>query len=121
MKAIILLTSLGVLTMFVGLYNHKSKLLPIVLIGLAAIFAINLMDWNTNIRYYNNMVFFDNFALAFTGLILCIAFLVFLLSGNYYKDDTTHLEDNYAILLFTLVGAVIMVSFANLTMLFKIE
>jgi NADH-quinone oxidoreductase subunit N len=44
--------------------------------------------------------------------------LVFLLSGNYYKHDTSHLEDNYAILLFTLVGAVIMVSFSNMTMLF---
>lgn len=118
MKAIILLSALGVLAMFTGLYNHKSKLLPIVLIGLAAIFTINLFDWNTNVRYYNDMVYFDNYALAFTGLILCIAFLIFLLSGNYYKKDTTHLEDNYAILIFTLVGAVIMVSFSNLVMLF---
>ncbi len=118
MKAIILLSALGVLTMFTGLYNHKSKLLPMILIGLVAIFILNLFDWNTNIRYYSDMVYFDNYALAFTGLILCIAFLIFLLSGNYYKKDTTHLEDNYAILLFTLVGAVIMVSFSNLVMLF---
>lgn len=118
MKAIILLSALGVLTMFTGLYNHKNKLLPMVLVGLAAIFVINLFDWNTNVRHYNDMVYFDNYALAFTSLILCIAFLIFMLSGNYYKKDLTHLEDNYAILLFTLVGAVIMVSFSNMVMLF---
>lgn len=117
MKAIILLSALGVITMFTGLYKMRSAVLPLLLTGIAVIFAVNIFDWNTNIRYYNDMLYFDNFAVVFTAAILFISFIVFILSRSYYKTDE-HMSDNYAVLLFTLVGAVVMVSFSNLTMLF---
>ncbi len=118
MKAIIILSALGLATMFVGVYKFKKVLLPMILLGILAIIGINTMEWNTNIRYYNDMVYFDNWAVVFTNLILGASFLIFLLSGQYFKSNTDHLEDNYSIILFSMVGAILMVSFSNLAMLF---
>lgn len=118
MNTIIILSALGLATMFAGIYANKKILLPMVLIGLLAVIVVNTIDWDTNKHYYNDMLSFDNYSIVFTNLILVVTFLIFLLSGNYFKDHREHLEDNYAIILFTVVGAVLMVSFSNLVMLF---
>jgi NADH-quinone oxidoreductase subunit N len=118
MKAIIILSALGLATMFVGVYNFKKALLPMILLGLLAIIGVNTMEWNTNLRYYNDMLYIDNWAVVFTNLILGVSILIFLLSGKYFKSSPEHLEDNYAIILFTIVGAILMVSYSNIVMLF---
>ncbi len=118
MKAIIILSALGLATMFAGIYANKKLLLPLVLLGLIAACVFNNLGWNLNYRVYHDMLFFDNNAIAFGNLILGIAFLVFLLSGDYFKNNLEHLEDNYSIIIFSLVGAMLMVSFSNLAMLF---
>jgi NADH-quinone oxidoreductase subunit N len=87
-----------------------------VLLGLIITFGVNISDWNTNITYFNMMVY-DNYAVAFTSVILFIAFLWFLMSENYFKEETSR-TDHFALILFALAGAVIMVSYSNMTMLF---
>ena len=104
--------------MFAGIYANKKYLLTLVLLGLLAIITVNTLDWDSNKSYYNNMLSFDNYSIVFTNLILVVTFLIFLLSGNYFKNNREHLEDNYAIILFSVVGAILMVSFSNLVMLF---
>jgi NADH-quinone oxidoreductase subunit N len=118
MNAIIILSALGLATMFAGIYANKKILLPLVLLGLLAIIIVNALDWDTNKSYYNNMLSFDNYSIVFTNIILVVTFLIFLLSGDYFKNNREHLEDNYAIILFSVVGAILMVSFSNLVMLF---
>src|ERR1035441_1201070 len=118
MNAIIILSALGLSTMFAGIYANKKYLLTLVLLGLLAIITVNTLDWDSNKSYYNNMLSFDNYSIVFTNLILVVTFLIFLLSGNYFKNNREHLEDNYAIILFSVVGAILMVSFSNLVMLF---
>lgn len=116
MKALVLISILGVIALFAEMFKFKKQLFPVILLGLAAIFVVNIFDWNTNILHFK-MMYFDNYAVAFTGLMLVIALLWFLMSGDYFKE-ATNLTDHYALILFSLAGAVIMVSFANLTMLF---
>lgn len=116
MKALILLSSLGVITLLAEIFSFKKVLYPVVLLGIAAIFILNAMDWNTNTLYYN-MMRFDNYAVAFTGLILLVAFLWFLMAQDFFKEETSK-TDHYALVIFALAGAVIMVSYTNMAMLF---
>ena len=116
MKALILLSSLGVITLLAEIFSFKKLLYPLVLLGLIATFALNLSDWNTDLTYFN-MMHYDNYAVAFTSVILFIAFLWFLMSENYFKEETSR-TDHFALILFALAGAVIMVSYSNMTMLF---
>jgi NADH-quinone oxidoreductase subunit N len=116
MKALVLLSSLGLISLLAEIFSFKKLLYPFVLIGLVATFIFNLSDWNTNITYFK-MMHYDNYAVAFTSVILVIAFLWFLMSESYFKEKTS-LTDHFALILFALAGTVIMVSYTNMTMLF---
>ncbi len=116
MKALVLLSSLGLISLLAEIFSFKKLLYPFVLIGIVATFIFNLSDWNTNITYFK-MMHYDNYAVAFTSVILVIAFLWFLMSESYFKEETS-LTDHFALILFALAGTVIMVSYTNMTMLF---
>src|ERR1035437_2691616 len=116
MKALVLLSSLGVITMLAEIFSFKKLLYPLTLLGLIITFVLNLSEWNTNATYFNMMVY-DNYAVAFTSIILFVAFLWFLMSEDYFKEETSR-SDHFALIMFALAGAVIMVSYSNMTMLF---
>lgn len=126
MGGIILLSVLGAATLISGVFNKRKILLPLTLFGLAITFLLNLGEWRGAVPFFsdliapynNGMLDFDNFAFAFTSLLLFASMLVLALSQFQVKEDLEHAGEFYAILLFTIVGGVVMVSFSNLVMLF---
>ncbi len=117
MKALILLSSLGVISLLAELFSFKKLLYPLVLLGLIATFIFNIGDWNAVNNTYYKMLQFDNYAIAFSSVIIVIAFLWFLMAEGFFKEET-NLTDHYSLVLFALVGAVILVSYTNMAMLF---
>jgi NADH-quinone oxidoreductase subunit N len=117
MKSLLLLSGLGIGAMLAELFNFKKLLFPLVCLGLLAAIGVSVYDWNTDIRLFNNMLRLDNYALVFTASMSFIT-LLWLLGANDYIEHETHVSDKYALTLFTLVGAFVMVSYNNLTMLF---
>ncbi len=97
--------------------NFRKALFPLVLVGLLAAFGFAIMDWNTGVRYFNDMMFFDNFAIAFSSVMILTVFIWFLLSKDYICNST-HQTDFTSLIIFSLAGAVVMASFSDLTMLF---
>ncbi len=116
MKALLLLSSLGVIALLAEIFSFKKWLYPIVLLGLSITFVLNGFDWNTNHVYYK-MMQFDNYAVAFTAVIIVVAFLWFLMAEGFFKEESNQ-TDHFALILFSLVGAVLMVSYTNMAMLF---
>jgi len=117
MKTLILLSGLGIGSLIAELTNQK-KLLPwVVLLGLLGAIGVSVMDWGTNIHYFNNMMAFDNTAILFTCVLCFVAFLWFLGSAQYIETET-NITDQYALILFALVGAFVMVTFQHMVMLF---
>jgi NADH-quinone oxidoreductase subunit N len=117
MNAVYVLSGLGIVSLLAEIFSFRKILFPIVLLGLLVTAALLLMDWNTAISHYSNMLTFDNYAIAFSAGISVIAFLWFLMSRDYFENNT-HVTDHFALVLFSLVGAVFMVSYSNLAMLF---
>ena len=117
MKALVLLSSLGVISLLAELFSFKKLLYPIVLLGLIATFIFNIQDWNVANNTFYNMLQFDNYAIAFSSVIILVAFLWFLMAEGFFKEET-NMTDHYSLVLFALVGAVILVSYTNMTMLF---
>jgi NADH-quinone oxidoreductase subunit N len=109
---------LGFLCMVLEIFNVRKLIVPVLVLGLAVIFGLNLADWNSNQSFFNNMVRIDNFSVAFSGLAIFVTLLVFILATDYYAADQNHISDYMAILTFILVGALMMFNYANLTMLF---
>jgi NADH-quinone oxidoreductase subunit N len=119
MNALFVISLLGVLAMLAEIINFK-KLLPVlVLAGLALAIGLAVCEWNhpVTIPMFNNMLVFNHYALTFTISLCLITFLWFLLSQHYLESETA-VTDHYALILFSLAGAIVMTSFGNLVMLF---
>lgn len=116
MKALILLSSLGVIALLAEIFSFKKLLYPVVILGLITTFILNLVDWDTDVMYFG-MMRYDNFAVAFSSVLIGITILWFVMAEGFFKEETS-LTDHYALILFSLAGAVILVSYTNMTMLF---
>ncbi len=116
MKELLLLSGLGVLALVSGLLNLRKIMMPLVLTGLLANIGFCIYDWNSNELVYN-MLMMDNFALAFSIIFSATAFLWFISAKDYFADDN-NFSDHYALVLFTLTGGLLLVSFTNMVMLF---
>jgi NADH-quinone oxidoreductase subunit N len=117
MYTLVLLSLLGFLVLFLGAFDQKKLLLPVALTGLAAAFVLNAMDWGTNITWFG-MMNYDNYAVSFTGLILFILFMLFMLATWHFRNEDSNVADIYALMIFSVTGAMLMTSFTNLVMLF---
>lgn len=117
MKSLLLLSGIGVLSLLAEIFNFKKRLFPIVILSLLAVIAAAVKDWNTNIHYYNEMMVFDNFAISFTVLISIVSILWFFMSKEYFTNET-NITDHTALVIFSLVGTLCMVSYNNMVMLF---
>lgn len=118
MNTLIALSVLAVISLFLGIFNLKKWLLPVIVTGLIVAFSLSLLNWGQTRNYFSNMYFTDNFSIAFSAVMICATLLVFLISAQYYKTDTANLEGIYSIILFSLIGGIVMVSSANMITFF---
>ncbi len=92
--------------------------MPAALLFLLIAGIANFLDWNSAYLYFGDMLRTDNLTMIFTAIILGSAFLVVALSGSFMADDEAQPAEYYALIMFSLVGAIMMVGFQNLIMLF---
>ncbi len=119
MKALILISLLGIAVLFAGIFNLKNKSIILAVLGLGAAVGLNCMDWGTDISYYNDMVRFDNYALAFSSLMIISTGLILLLGFQFYRNSNNNTSpDLFALMLFALVGGICLVSYNHLAILF---
>jgi NADH-quinone oxidoreductase subunit N len=119
MKGLLIISGLGLVAMLAEVFRFRRILLPLVLLGLVASYVFNVFEWKeaTSISYFDNMIFFDRTAIAFSGIIIVTAFLWFILANDYFSEESSRV-DHFALVLFALVGALMLTSFRNMTTLF---
>lgn len=117
MNAVYVISGLGIFSLLAEIFNLRRMLFPVVVLGLLAAALLLVLDWNTAVSYYNNMLTFDNYAVAFSTVLAIAALFWFMMSTDYFENNT-HVTDHFALVLFSLVGAVFMASYSNLAMLF---
>lgn len=117
MNIIITIVVTALVVLYAGLFKAKKALLPLTLVGLVTALAFAVTSWNSNIVYFG-MMEMDNFALAFSSLIIIGSIFIFLLTQNYFSKHSENIAEYYTLILFALAGMVIMVSYTNMSMLF---
>lgn len=117
MNIIITIAVTALVVLYAGLFKAKKALLPISIIGLLTSLVFVVLGWDTNVIYFG-MMQMDNFALAFSGLTIFSTALILLLSQNYFSNESENIAEYYTLILFSLVGIIIMVSYTNMSMLF---
>ncbi len=117
MTTLIILTVLGLSSLFSEIFGFKKFLRPLVISGLLASLVTTIMDWNTGVSYFNDMIRMDNFALAFSCLLIVLTLLWFVMSPSFFEEPSSK-TDHYALIIFALIGAFLMASFSNMLILF---
>src|SRR6188768_2703549 len=117
MNALLVICGLGILSLIAEIVNFKKWLTVIVMIGLVAAAFLITMELGTSTFYVANMLQFNNFSLAFSALIIVTSIFWFWMANDYFNLQP-HLTDRSALVLFAVVGAILMLSFNNMAMLF---
>ncbi|GGC02801.1 NADH-quinone oxidoreductase subunit N [Dyadobacter sediminis] len=119
MYPIILLSVLGVVTLFLGFSKSKNILLPATLLFLIIALIGNFIEWNKGpLLYFYDMFRVDNLTLSFNGIILLSAFMIVAISGGFQDNADSEPAEYYGLMLFSLVGAMMMIGFEHMIMLF---
>jgi NADH-quinone oxidoreductase subunit N len=62
MKTLEYTSALGLLCMVAEMFNLRKLVWPLCIVGLIAIFGLNITSWGVNAGFYNNMVVIDKFS-----------------------------------------------------------
>lgn len=103
--------------MMAEVFNYKKAIIPLLVVGLLVGFGVNVMEWNTFQSYFGQMFLTDNYAVAFTGLVIFTTLLWVLMSQTYFTSESSRVE-HASLILFALCGAIIMIGYADLSMFF---
>jgi NADH-quinone oxidoreductase subunit N len=121
MTTLIIISVLPIVLLYLGLYKFQKALLPVTVIGLLAALGATIMAWtpqDSAPSIYHGMMLFNNFSVAFSVISIISTILILLLSKGYFERISSHIAEYYAIMLFSLAGIIVMVSYHNLVMLF---
>ncbi|MBW4890522.1 NADH-quinone oxidoreductase subunit N [Mucilaginibacter sp. HMF5004] len=119
MNTLIIISVLPIIILYLGLYKAKKALLPVTIIGLLTALGFACAQWgNEPAPTFSGMLQFNNFSIAFSALTIVSTILILLLSKDYFERISDHVAEYYAVILFSLAGVIVMLSYHNLTMLF---
>lgn len=119
MLTLVILSLLGIFVMISGLFDiNKTAVVYIIKAGLLGAFAVNVLDWNKDQSYFNDMLLINNYAVGFIGFAILTTLLLFFLSEVFSNGVKHYLTEHYTLILFSLVGLVCMIAYNNLVMLF---
>jgi len=123
-QTLIYTSILGLLCLALEILDMRKVLVPFVLAGLAVIFCMNFIEWDSMGPVMmggidmSNMMDVSHYSVAFGGVSIVLTALIIGLTHSFYKDEAHHLSDYLAIIIFILCGALILFSYNNLVMLF---
>lgn len=124
MNAIVLISVLGIITMLSDILGFKKHIWSIILLGLGAALFLTMTDWYlpnvySDYIYVDNMVYIDSYSVIFSGLIITLVTIWFIISRDQYVlGHEFNASDNYALVLFATVGALLLTCYMNLSLLF---
>lgn len=118
MSVLVVLFLTAVLALFSGVFSQGKFARYIGILGLITALCISYMPDCAFFAQYKSMFDYDGNAMLFTQISLVITVLVFFLGGFALYNHRSHQSELYALMLFSLTGALIMYSFPNLVSLF---
>ncbi|TDG37244.1 NADH-quinone oxidoreductase subunit N [Pedobacter changchengzhani] len=117
MNIIITISITAFIVLYSGLFKANKALLPLTVVGLLTALGFTIAAWNGNAVDFG-MMQTDNFALAFSALCIVGTLMIFLLTQNYFHTKSENVAEYFTLILFSLAGMIMMVSYTNMAMLF---
>lgn len=119
MEALIVLFATGLISMFIALWKKPVLVISVAAVGLAtAIASIIYQLYNPYTWLNYEGLRFDGFSYAYSLLAIVFAFLIILTGYIKFKEEPEHTGEYISLMIFSLCGALCMVSFTDLFMFF---
>jgi NADH-quinone oxidoreductase subunit N len=118
MYSILSLSITGLITLFLGFSENKKLVWPASMVFLLIALGLGFLDWNAPGTYFNGMLEVNNTTIVFGAVVILTAFLILGFSENFERIEFAHSAEYFALIQFSLVGALMMMSYNNLIMLF---
>jgi NADH-quinone oxidoreductase subunit N len=119
MSALIILFVGAIITLFTGVYGKRNALPWLAGLTLSGGLGATIYDFfQPEIKGFTGMLSFDRYSMVFTASILLVSLLIVVLSKYSFRKLKENLGDHYGLMLFSLCGAICMVSYEHLVMLF---
>lgn len=119
MDALIVVFVTGLISMFIAMAKKPSLVLGTAMLGLSVAIALMINQWfnPSNFVKYEGLEF-TKAAILFSVLAMSFTLLIIVGGYSYFKREVEHTGEYISLLIFSLVGALCMVSFTDLFMFF---
>lgn len=121
METLLATALLGVLAMGTEMLGGNARRLvrPLLMVAILVAIGLAIRGWNQNETLLGGMMVLDNYAIAFSVLLLGTAGLLLPMAGTYLdRDMSKHQGDVLAVMMFAVAGGVCMTAYQSLVMLF---
>ncbi len=119
MYPIVLLSLLGIVVLFLGFSKSKHVLLPATLLFILLAFVSGFTDWGKGeILYFFDMLRVNNLTIALGAITMISAFMIVAMTGGFQDEEEAEPAEYFTLMLFSLVGALMMIGFEHMIMLF---
>lgn len=119
MDALIVVFVTGLVAMFIAMAKKPALVLGTAVIGLGTAIGLMVNQWfnpHTLVSYEG--LEFGKVAIVFSVLAMSFALLIIVGGYNYFSKEPEHTGEYISLLIFSLVGAMCMLSFTDLFMFF---
>lgn len=118
MSVLVIVFITAILVLFSGVYRQGKWTSWLGILGLSLALGMSFLPENPFWDRYQNMFIFSDISLIFTRISLLIIIFIFLLGDFALYRHQNHQSEIYALMLFSLCGALVLFGFQNLTILF---
>lgn len=118
MSVLVIVFITAILVLFSGVYRQGKWTSWLGILGLSLALGMSFLPENPFWDRYQNMFIFSDISLIFTRISLLISIFIFLLGDFALYRHQNHQSEIYALMLFSLCGALVLFGFQNLTILF---
>lgn len=118
MSILVLLSVLGVVLLYLGLFNNRGAIAGVSIAGLLAAFVLIAANWHLESPLFNGIILFDTYARSYSLVMIVVTVLLFLFGIDYYARVKENVAEHYALMVFSLIGGLLISSYNNLVVLF---
>ena len=120
MLSLVILFLFVLATLFIAFLKKPLLTLGTALTGLVLTGATLICQWNNPSDFLSSYkgVYFDNFAILYSVVAVIFTALIILTGYESFKSKIEHTGDNIGLLMFSLFGAIVMVSFNDMFLFF---
>lgn len=118
MSVLIILFITAIAALFTGVFNQGKYARYIGIAGLLVALYVSYLPEHSFFLQYQSMYEYGANTAMFTKLTLVITLLLFFLGGFSFNNHRSHQSELYALMLFSVCGAIVLFGYQNLVTLF---